>query len=161
LDSRILYSACSFHMMSNKDCFDTYWLVNSGIVTMSNGAHYKITGIGNIRIKMFDGVVRTLCVVRHVPEVENNLISSGTLDLNGAMIVMNGQKSSKNIYKLLISTVVGVIASVEFDSDCIVLWHMWLGHISVQGILELHKRNLLNGVKICKLDFYKFCVLGK
>jgi hypothetical protein len=40
--------------------------VNSGIVTMDNGAHCKITGIGNIRIKMFDGVVRTLCDVRHV-----------------------------------------------------------------------------------------------
>jgi hypothetical protein len=28
-------------------------------------------------------------------------------------------------------------------------------------MLELHKRNLLKGVKTCKLDFCKFCVLGK
>jgi hypothetical protein len=53
--------------------------VNSGIVTMGNGAYCKITGIGNIRIKMFNGVVRMLCDVRHVPKVEKNLISLGTL----------------------------------------------------------------------------------
>jgi hypothetical protein len=50
---------------------------------MGNGVHYKITGISNIRIKMFDGIIRTLCEVRHVLEVEKSLISFGTLDLNG------------------------------------------------------------------------------
>jgi hypothetical protein len=83
VDSWILDSACSFHVTSNRDWFDTYRSVNSGIVTMGNGAHCKITGIGNIRIKMFDGVVRTLCDVRHVPGVEKNLISLDTLDSNG------------------------------------------------------------------------------
>jgi transposase InsO family protein len=28
-------------------------------------------------------------------------------------------------------------------------------------MLELHRRNLLKGVKTCKLEFCKFCVLGK
>ena len=28
-------------------------------------------------------------------------------------------------------------------------------------MLELHKRNLLKGMKTCKLDFCKFCVYGK
>jgi hypothetical protein len=27
-------------------------------------------------------------------------------------------------------------------------------------MLELHKRNLLKGAETCKLDFYKFCVMG-
>ena len=105
MDSWILDSACSFHVTPNRDWFDTYRSVNSGIVTMDNGAHYKITGISNIRIKMFDGVVRTLCDVRHALEAEKNLILLGTLDSNsygykyvggvmkvtkGAMVVMNG-----------------------------------------------------------------------
>jgi hypothetical protein len=77
------------------------------------------------------------------------------------MVVMKGQINSKNIYKLLGSTIVGGIASVESESDCTVLWHMRLGHMSERGMLELHKKNLLKGVKTCKLDFYKFCVLGK
>jgi hypothetical protein len=124
VDSWILDSVCSFHMTPNRDWFNTYKSVNSGIVTMGNGAHCKITGIGNIRIKMFDGVVRTLCDVRHVLEVEKKLISLGILDSNnygyksvdgvmkvtkGAMVVMKGQKNSKNIYKLLGSTIVGEI----------------------------------------------------
>jgi hypothetical protein len=135
---------------------------------MGNGAHCKITDICNIIIKMFVGVVRTLCDVRHVLEVEKNLISLGTLNSNGygyksedgvkkltkgVMIVMKELKSSKNIYKLLGSTIIGGIASVEFDSDCTILWHMRLGHMSERGMLELHNRNMLNGVKMCKLDF--------
>ena len=83
MDSWILDSACSFHVTPNKDWFDTYKSINSGIVTIGNGGHCKITDIGNIRIKIFDGVVRTLCDVRHVPKVENNLISLGTFDSNG------------------------------------------------------------------------------
>jgi hypothetical protein len=108
--------------------------------------------------------------------VEKNLISLGTLDSNGygykseggvmkvtkgAIIAMKGQKNSKNIYKLLGSTVVDGIAAVESDSDCTVLWHMRLGHMSERNMLELYKRNLLKGVTMCKLDFYKFCILGK
>jgi hypothetical protein len=50
---------------------------------------------------------------------------------------------------------------VESNSDCIVSWHMRLDHMSERVMLELHKRNLLKGVKTCKLDFCKFCVLGK
>jgi hypothetical protein len=66
--------------------------------------------MGNIRIKMFDGVVRTLCDVRHVLDVEKNLISLGTLDSNGfsykseggimkvpksVMVVMSGAEKFK------------------------------------------------------------------
>jgi len=38
---------------------------------------------------------------------------------------------------------------------------MRLGHLSERRMTELHKRNLLHGVKTCKLNFCKFCVLGK
>ena len=81
--SWILDSTCSFHVTFNRDCFDTYKSVNYDIFTMDNSAHYKITSIRNIMIKMFYGVFQTLCDVRHVPDVEKNLISFVTLDLNG------------------------------------------------------------------------------
>ena len=176
MDSWILNSACSFQMTSNTDWFETYISVNSSIFTMGNSAHCKISGICNIKIKMFDGVVKMSCDIRHVSEMEKNLVSLGTLDLNGygyksvggvmkitkgVMVVMKGQINLKNIYKLLGSTVVGGIASIESKSDCTVLWHMRLGHISERGMLEFHKKNLLKGVKTYKLDFCKFCVLGK
>ena len=57
--------------------------------------------------------------------------------------------------------ILGRAATVEDESDSTVLWHMRLGHMGECGMLELHRRNLLKGVKSCKLDFCKFCVLGK
>jgi hypothetical protein len=57
VDSWILDSTCSFHVTPDRDWLDTYRSVNSSIVTMGNGAHCKITSMGNIIIKMFDGVV--------------------------------------------------------------------------------------------------------
>ena len=143
---------------------------------MGNDASCKVIGMGNIRIKMFDGVVRTLCDVRHVLDLRKNLISLGALDSNGfcykfesgvmkvskgIMTVMKGQKTAENIYRLLGTTVVGGVAFVESETDNTILWHMRLGHMSERGMVELHKRNLLKGIKTCKLDFCKYCVLGK
>ena len=93
---------------------------------MGNDASCKVAGIGNIKIKMFDGVVRMLCDVRHIPDLRKNLISLGTLNYNGfsykstsgvmkvskgAMTVMKGQKLAGNIYKLLGTTIVGGVVT--------------------------------------------------
>jgi hypothetical protein len=73
------------------------------------------------------------------------------------MIVMKGQKISINVYKLLGNTILGGVATVaESEDDDTLLWH-----ISEPGMRELHKRNLLTGIKSCKLDFYKYCIMGK
>ena len=79
----------------------------------------RVVGMGNIRVKMFDGVIRTLCDVRHVLDLRKNLISLGTLDSNGfnynfangvmkvskgILTVMKGQKLTGNIYKLMGTT---------------------------------------------------------
>ena len=50
---------------------------------MGNDASCWVFGIANISVKMFDGVIRTLCEVRHIPNLRKNLISLGTLDGNG------------------------------------------------------------------------------
>ena len=38
---------------------------------------------------------------------------------------------------------------------------MWLGHMGERGMIELHKRKLLKGIKTCKLEFCKYCNFGK
>ena len=50
---------------------------------MGNDATCTIIGMGTIKIKMSDGVVRTLEEVRHIPDMRKNLISLGTLDSKG------------------------------------------------------------------------------
>ena len=127
IDSWVLDSTCSFHVTPHKDWFDTYKSVNCGFVLIGNYATCKVFGIGTIKIKMFDNVVRTLGEVRQVPKVKKNLISLGTLDSSGycyksenglmkvskrAMVVTKGQKVEGNIYKLLGNTIVGGAAVV-------------------------------------------------
>ena len=90
LESWILDSACSYHMTPNKDWFDTYKPYNVGMVQMGNDATCPIIGIGIVKIKMFDGVVRFLSNVRHVLDLRKNLISLGVLDDLGYSYSSNG-----------------------------------------------------------------------
>ncbi|KAL0373808.1 UNVERIFIED_CONTAM: Retrovirus-related Pol polyprotein from transposon TNT 1-94 [Sesamum radiatum] len=178
VDAWILDSECSYHIMPNREWFTSYRSGNSGSVYLGDDRCCSIVGIGDVRIKMYDGTVRTLCYVRHIPQLKKNLIFLGTLHKNGfipkadedretirivkgAFTVMKGKITAGNIYKLLGSTVVGGVHYVDSCDDNTKLWHMRLGHLSERGMTEFHKRNLLHGVKSCKLDFCKFCVMGK
>ena len=40
-------------------------------------------------------------------------------------------------------------------------WHMHLGHMSENGMVELSRRGLLDGHKTSKLHFCEHCVFGK
>ena len=50
---------------------------------MGNDHPCQIVGIGSVKIQMFDGKVRTLNSIRHIPDMRKNLISLGVLDTNG------------------------------------------------------------------------------
>ena len=119
-ESWVLDSACSYHMTPKKDWFDTYKPYNGGMVQIGNDATCLVIGIGTMKIKMFDGVVRVLSIVRHVPGLRKISISLGVMDdlgysysskggiikiTKGALTVMKGQKVS-TLYKLIGNTVV-------------------------------------------------------
>lgn len=57
---------------------------------MSNDTICKATGIGNVKIWMFDSVARVLGTVRHIPNLRKNLISLGTVVLVGFMYIAHG-----------------------------------------------------------------------
>ncbi|KAG8474731.1 hypothetical protein CXB51_031459 [Gossypium anomalum] len=145
---------------------------------MGNNASCKITGVETIKVKMFDGVVRTLSDMRHVPKLKRNLISLSTLDSKGykytaesgvlkiskgSFVVMKGQRKTAKLYVLQGSTVTGdaVAFSSLSDDDITKLWHLRLGHMSENDMVELSKRGLLDGQGICKLNFCEHCVFGK
>ena len=82
---------------------------------MSNNASCKVAIIGTVRIKMFDGVVRTLGDIRHVPDLKKNLISLSTLIekgykytgeggvlkiSKGSLVVMKGHQKIPMLYVL-------------------------------------------------------------
>ncbi|KAK2990880.1 hypothetical protein RJ640_007601 [Escallonia rubra] len=177
---------CSFDLVSvvesvkeeSRGWFATYLSFDGGKVLIGNDVSYKVVGISSISIRMYDGIVRTLTNVRHVPELRKTLISLGTLDSNGcsyratggvisimkgALVVMKGLKPN-SLYLLQGSTVTGAAAaasSSDIDSDTIKLWHMRLGHMSERGMDVLSKQSLLGSKKIGKLDFCEHCVFGK
>ncbi|KAG6764915.1 hypothetical protein POTOM_032404 [Populus tomentosa] len=114
-DSWILDSTCSYHMTPNKDLLHNYKLVDYGFVRMGNDDPCKVIGTENIKIKMFDGVVRTLCDVRYILDLRKNLILLGTFDCNGSsfnyeggvlkvskdvMTIMKGKRLPRNSYRL-------------------------------------------------------------
>ncbi|XXG70306.1 hypothetical protein AAC387_Pa06g3094 [Persea americana] len=173
----ILDSGCSYHMCPYRDWFTNYQSIDGGKVLMGNNAVCKVVGIGVIKIKMHDGIVRTLSDVRHIPELKKNLISLGTLDSNGctykagggvmriskgALVVMKGLKQN-GLYFLQGSTITGAaaVSSSDSDSEITKLWHMRLGHMSERGMDELTKQGLLCGQKTRKLDFCEHCIFGK
>ena len=59
------------------------------------------------------------------------------------------------------NTIIGGAATVEPELDNTTLWHMWLGHMGEHGMMELHKRKLLKGIKTCKLELCKYCIFRK
>lgn len=177
-DRWIMDSACSYHISPHRDWFSTYEPIQGGAVLMGNDVACKVTGIGAIKIKMHDGIVRTLTNVRHVPDMKKNLISLGTLDNNGfrcsidngvlkvthgALVAMKGSKIG-TLYQLTGSTVVGAVAAAKSsmtESETTKLWHMRLGHMSLKGMTELSKRGLLDGKSTGSLEFCEHCVFGK
>lgn len=70
-------------MCHNIDWFDTHKSYNDSNVLMENNAPCKDNRTSTIKIKMYDGIVRTLGDVRHVPVLKKNSIFPSALKSNG------------------------------------------------------------------------------
>ena len=177
-DAWVLDSACSYHMTPRRDWFTTFQLISGGEILMGNNMICKVLGIGTVRIKMYDGVVRTLSNVCHVPDLRKILLSLGIFNSQGYKYIGEGgvlriskgglvfikEKLVNGLYMLQGSTIVGattIFSSTDPNSNNNCLWHMQLGHMNKVGMSILSKQDLFNGLKIEKLDFCEHCVFGK
>ena len=68
-DALILNSSCYVHMCPKRKYFDIYKACDASTVMMGNGSTSRVVGIGTVKMKMFDSVIRTLANVRHVPRL--------------------------------------------------------------------------------------------
>ena len=121
-------------------------------------------------MRIFDGQVQTLTNVRHVPDLNKNILSLGALEArgykfsgaDGAIKVTKGsmtilkRERTTNLYKLTGSIIIGDASATTEKEDITRLWHMSFRHISERSLQVLHKRSALLGIKYCKLDFCKF-----
>jgi len=67
-------------MTSNRDWFYIYKHVSAESMFMGNGHALEVAGVGTIKIKLYDGNVRTIQKVRHVKNFKKILLSIGQLD---------------------------------------------------------------------------------
>ena len=97
----------------------------------------NIEGMGTVRIKIVDGIVRELKEVRYVPQLKRTPISVGALEAlglvvsirdsvlkmtKGSMVVMKGIRR-RNLYYLKGSTVTGQVeTSISSDNVCTQVW---------------------------------------
>jgi hypothetical protein len=102
-------------MCLHRHWFITYQSIDDGVVYMRNDISSKVVGIGSIRIKMFDGTVKILTDVRHVPDLRKNLISLGVLDIGGYKTIIQGgvMKLYKRILLVMKAKKVGDLFLLE------------------------------------------------
>lgn len=179
MDVWLLDSGATWHMTSRREWFHKYESIPGGAVRMGNDHALKIVGIGTIKIKMFDGTVRTIQNVRHVKGLKKNLLSVGQIDslgcrthvengimkiVKGALVIMKAEKIAANLFMLEGETLLeanACIVSTNEEEESTMMWHNKLGHISERGLKILSDRKLLPGLKSVNLPFCEHCVTSK
>ncbi|KAK2996986.1 hypothetical protein RJ639_025946 [Escallonia herrerae] len=175
-NSKVWYvdSGASIHCTPHKDCFCDYVHGDYGHVTVGNGYRCTIVGKGKVEIKLSNGGTPVLKEIRHIPELQKNLISVSGLDregyfvafdekqwkvTKGSMVVARGERVG-TLYTLS-STHNHSISLAFIENQRTTLWHHRLGHLSESGMKILHSKNALPGMKNIQLDFCEGCVYGK
>ncbi|KAK3005783.1 hypothetical protein RJ639_017384 [Escallonia herrerae] len=145
-----------------------------GHVTVRNGYRCSIVGKRKVKIKLSNGGTLILNDVRHIPELQKNLIYVSWLDregyfvafgekqwkvTKGSMVVARGERV-ETLYTLL-GTYNHFIYLASTENLRTTLWHHRLGHLSESGMKILHSKNALPGMKNIQLDFCEGCVYGK
>ncbi|KAH9734074.1 Integrase catalytic domain-containing protein [Citrus sinensis] len=170
-------SGATWHMTSRREWFHTYEPISGGSVYMGNDHALEIAGIGTIKIKMFDGTIRTIGEVRHVNGLKKNPLSLGQIDnhgckthvengiikiVKGALVLMKAEKIGANLFMLKGETLQEADACVASNGEeSTMMWHLKLGHMSEQGLKILSERKLLPGLKSVSLPFCEHCVISK
>jgi len=135
-------------MCPHKDWFSTYDPIDSTVIHIGNNVQYKVTGIGTVKIKIHDGVVRILSNVRHVPNLKRNLVSLGTLEFKGCkysaeggvLKVLKGSRillkvlKQRGLYVLQASTTTGNMKKDLYKSSPRAKFKHWLDLVGIHSI---------------------------
>ena len=72
--------------------------MDSGVEIIENDAACQMIGICTVRTKMFDGMIRNLMDVRHVPQMKKNIILVGAVESKELKVTLENEilKSQKD-----------------------------------------------------------------
>nr|CAD1842820.1 unnamed protein product [Ananas comosus var. bracteatus] len=117
----ILDSGVTHHMCPHRSWFITYEECDGGTISMGNNSTRRTVGVGSVRLRMYDGMVRVLENVRHVPDLKKGLISLSELDNKGYKFTGQGGviKVSKGVkgYRLWDPVAHKIITSCDVHFD--------------------------------------------
>ena len=182
-----LDSGCSRHMTPSKHEFEKYielkHPVSVGLADESNILGY---GIGNIKIKLFDGNELVPVVIKNVlfvPKLKRKLLSITDITDRGSSVTFKeksctlkmkdktflfGQRHGK-LWRLYCQREQCFLSSAECfyaKETSLNLWHQRYGHLSHGNLDILNKKNMVEGIGT--LDFKndpkeicEGCVMGK
>jgi hypothetical protein len=88
-----IFGSSPFHVCSHRDWFDNYKACG-GYIYPHIGNKIEIVGIGDVKVKMYDGSVVTLSGVRHVPTYITNMISVMRLGIAGYKVFMHEEATT-------------------------------------------------------------------
>ncbi|XP_070022730.1 uncharacterized protein [Nicotiana sylvestris] len=132
-------------MCPNRDWFVDFQEREYGVINTADNNPLTSYGIGSIRLRNHDGMIRTLTDIRYVPGLKKNFIFMGALKskgfkiiaengvmriCSGALVVMKANRKNNNMYRYRGSTIIGttiVTSSDDKEAEADRLWHMCLG----------------------------------
>jgi hypothetical protein len=79
----VLDSGSTFRVCPRRDWFDSFREMSGGTVTLADGSTLSVAGVGTVRFRMWDGVIRTVTGVRYVPGIRRGIVSLSELDSHG------------------------------------------------------------------------------
>jgi len=72
-----------YHICPKCEWFASFEKLDGYLVMFVDGHTCQIEGLGTVRIKLFDGMIKELKDVRYVPQLKKNLISIEALEAQG------------------------------------------------------------------------------
>ena len=181
----ILDCGATSHMFCDRHFFTSYTPTSTPeSISVGDRRDIPVAGRGTIRFqaRLLDGYRSiTLHSALHVPKLAANLISLGTLQQQGVgfssyqngIVIKLGEEElfrasfvdkSDTLYHVEVAQMQTESAYVA-TSGSLRLWHRRLGHISLDTIRRMHRKNMVEGLSINSLHQYDHlcegCALGK
>jgi hypothetical protein len=88
--SWVLDFGSTFHVCPRRDWFDSFREVSDGTVTLADGLTLSVVGVGAVRFRMLDGMIRMITDVRYVLGARRSLVSLSELDSRGHELRIHG-----------------------------------------------------------------------
>ncbi|KAK2412918.1 hypothetical protein QL285_048063 [Trifolium repens] len=155
-----LDSGCSNHMIGNKDWLFDFDASFRDSVKLGNDAKMSVMGKGNVKL-FINGKIHVVSNVYYLPGLNTNLLSVGQLQQTNVTLVFkedtckayhdekglifSTQMSGNRMYIIYAPVIVPMCLQITKDEKTH-LWHNRYGHLSVNGLKLLSKKNMVKGL---------------